>query len=85
MEPTRKTQNPNKKQLPVLFSMVSANEIHRQSTGTQGTREPGNQGTSEPGNQGTMEPRNSGTKEAGDQGTKALGNQRPRTRKTGNH
>ena len=84
---TPKTKNTKSKkhQHSVLFFMASANEIHRQSTGNQGTREPGNQETKEPGTQGTREPRNSGTKEPGDQGTKGLGNQGTRTRKTGNH
>ena len=85
MDPPNEKHKIKKHQHSVLFFMVSANEIHRQSTGNQGTREPGNQETKEPGTQGTREPRNSGTKEPGDQGTKGLGNQGTRTRKTGNH
>ena len=83
--PQTKNTKSKKKRHSVWFFMNSANEIHRQSTGNQGTREPGNQETKEPGTQGTREPRNSGTKEPGDQGTKGLGNQGTRTRKTGNH
>ena len=83
--PQTKNTKSKKHRHSVLFFMVSANEIHRKSTGNQGTREPGNQETKEPGTQGTREPRNSGTKEPGDQGTKGLGNQGTRTRKTGNH
>ena len=85
MDPQAKNTKSKKHQHSVLFFMASASEIHRQSTGNQGIREPGNQETKEPGTQGTREPRNSGTKEPGDQGTKGLGNHETRTMKPGNH
>ena len=76
MEPKRKTQNRKKLTFRFVF-IASANEIHRQSTESQGTKELGNQGTKEPGNQGTNKPGNQGTKELGNQGT--------RTGKPGHH
>ena len=60
----------------VLFFMASANEIHRQSTGNQRTREPGNQETKVPGNQGTRELAKQGTRDTAKQGSAEIGNQR---------